>query len=67
MKGNEKMKKSNPTKKELADRFQDIRFDLQKTLNVLDEKMDAEYDRTGETDVKTDKMIRSFRRKWLIV
>ena len=60
------MKGKNPTKKEWADRFQDIRSDLQKTLLVLDEQMDKEYDRTGETNVKIDKMIRSFRRKWLI-
>ena len=60
------MKGKNPTKKEWAERFQDIRFDLQKTLLVLDEQMNKEHDRTGETDVKIDKMIHSFRRKWLI-
>ena len=60
------MKGKNPTKKEWAERFQDIRSDLQKTLLVLDEQRDKEYDRTGETDVEIDKMIRSFRRKWLI-
>lgn len=50
-----------------TDKYEELRFDLQKVVNALDEMMDAHYDHTGETIPENDRLISSMRKKYKIV
>lgn len=48
------------------DKYEELRFDLQRVVNALDEMMDAHFDRTGETIAENDSLISRMRKKYKI-